>query len=93
MVIRRGVVFSRIIVLRVVANDDDAAVEFELGVGGVGRAAMRRSRRQVWRGGGEVVVVAIVEIGGGEGWRVSVILGIYSIIALEHGGGRRRRVL
>ena len=63
--IRGGVVFSRIVILLVVAEDNDASVEFQLGMGGVGGTAIRRSWRQVWRGGGEVVVVAIVEIGGG----------------------------
>jgi len=70
--------------LLVLTEDNDASVEFELGMGGVGGTAIRRSWRQVWRGGGELVVVVIVEIGGGQGWRVAMILVEY-ITTLEHG--------
>ena len=91
LVVRGGVEFSWVVVALFV-EDDYASVELQLGIGGVGgvlvRTVVRGSWRQIWRGGGEVVVEVIVEMRGGECWGVErLILVIYIVMAVHGGGG------
>ena len=69
-----------------VVKDNNIPVELELRIGGVGRTPIRGSWRQIWRGG-EVVVVVIVEMRGGEGRRGETMVSVIYIIFVEHGGG------
>jgi hypothetical protein len=74
-----------------VVEDDYVSFELEVGIGSVGgvlvRTVIRGSWRQVWRGGGEVVVVVIVEMRGGEGWGVETLALVVYIIVAVHGEG------
>lgn len=87
----RGVVVFRWVVISSLVEDNYVSVELELGIGGVGGVlvgtVIRGSLRQVWRGGGEVVVEVIVEMGGGECWRVETLVLVIYIIMAVHGGG------
>ena len=70
-----GVVISWVVVW---LFESDVTVELQVGIGGVGGVLVRTvvggSRRQIWRGGDEVVVEMIVEMRGGEGWGVEGIV-------------------
>jgi hypothetical protein len=90
LVVGGGVVF-RWVVIPLFVEDDYVSVKLEVGIGGVGgvlvRTVIRGSRRQVWRAGGEVVFVVIVEMGGGECWGVvSLTLVVYIVMAVHCGG-------
>ena len=88
-----GVVF-RWVVIYLVAENGDASVELEFGIGGVGGVlvgtVVRGGLRQVWRGGGKVEFEAIVD---GEVWgAVGLILVVYIVMAVHGGGGVVRSV-
>ena len=89
-VVRGGVVF-RWVVISWLAEDDYVSVKLELRIGSVWRvlvrAVVRGSWRQVWRGGGEVVVEVIVEMGSGEGWGVETVALVVYIVMAVHGEG------
>ena len=88
VIVGRGVVFSWVVISLFVENND-ISVELELRIGGIGRVLVRTvvggSLRQIWRGGGEVEVEAIVD---GEVWgTVGLILVVYIVMAVHGGGG------
>jgi len=90
LVVREGVVFRWVVITSLV-EDDYVAVELELGIGSVGGVLVRTviggCLRQVWRGGGEVVVEVIVEMRSGEGGGTERLALVVYIVAAVHGGG------
>ena len=90
LVVRGGVEFRWVVISRFF-EDDYVPFELEVGIGGIGGVlvgtVIRGSRRQVWRGGGEVVLELIVEMGGGKGWREALVLVVYIVVAVHSGGG------
>lgn len=88
-VVGGDVVFSWVVFSLIVENPY-VSVELEFGKCGVRgvlvRTVIRGSCRQVWRGGGEVVVVVqvIVEMRGGEGWGAETpALFVYIVVAVH----------
>lgn len=88
LVVGGRVVFGWVVIWWL-TEDDDVSVELEFRVGGTGGVlvgtVVRGSLRQIWRGGGEVELEAIVD---GEFWgTVGLILVVYIVVAVHSGGG------
>jgi hypothetical protein len=85
----RGGLEVRWVVFALVVEDDYVSFELQFGIGSVGGVLVRTviggSWRQVWRGGGEVVVEVIVEMRGGESWGVETLALVVYIVVAVHG--------